>query len=233
MIEARNVTFAYDGKPVLDSVSLSIDDGEFVLLAGANGSGKTTLLRQFNGLLSPDEGEVLVNGRAVSADPIAARAAVAMVFQEPRNGFVAATVAADVAFGPENLGLDRETIDQRVESALQAVGMAGRGKERIDQLSGGERARVAIAGALAMAPDHLALDEPLTGLDQPARRSVLDRLRQLHENGRSVVYVTHDLGQVLDLADRVIVLHNGTTALDVSADSNQLRDRLREHDLRC
>ena len=233
MIELRNVRFAYEGTTVLDGVSLTVEDDEFVLLAGPNGSGKTTLLRQCNGLLSPDAGTVRVNGRSVADHPVAARAAVGMVFQEPRDGFVAATVAADVAFGPENLGLDRKEIDERVESALTAVGMDGRGEERIDRLSGGERARVAIAGALAMAPDHLALDEPLTGLDQPARQSVLDRLQQLHEEGRSVVYVTPDLGQVLDLADRVIVLGDGTIVLDEPTGSDQLRDRLQAHDLRC
>ena len=201
-------------RPAVDGVSLTVDDGSFVVLAGPNGSGKTTLVRQFNGLLDPDSGTVSVNGRAVAADVVAARTAVAMTFQNPRDGFVAATVGADVAFGPENLGLDRDEIDRRVHDALAAVRLDGREAERVDRLSGGERARVAIAGALAMAPDHLVLDEPFAGLDEPARRSVLDRLRALHADGTGIVVVTHDLRELVDPADRVLVMNEGRVALD-------------------
>jgi biotin transport system ATP-binding protein len=197
----------------VDDVSLTVEDGEFLVLAGANGSGKTTLVRGFNGLLTPDRGAVSVNGCPVDDDPVAARSDVGMVFQDPRDGFVAATVGADVAFGPENLGLNREAIDRRVADALDAVCMSGRGAERIDELSGGERERVAVAGALAMDPDHLVLDEPFTGLDWAARRSVLDRLRALRDDGVSVVVVTHDLRDVATLADRVVVLADGAVAL--------------------
>ncbi|MFC7172467.1 energy-coupling factor ABC transporter ATP-binding protein [Haloplanus litoreus] len=200
----------------VDGVSLTVTDGEFLVLAGANGSGKTTLVRGFNGLLTPDEGSVRVNDRPVADDPVAARSSVGMVFQDPRDGFVAATVGADVAFGPENLGLPREEIDRRVTDALDAVRMAGRDEERIDELSGGERERVAIAGALAMDPDHLVLDEPFTGLDWAARRSVLARLETLDDAGVSVVVVTHDLRDVAALADRIVVLADGSVALDTA-----------------
>lgn len=221
MIEGRNLVYRYGdgeraGPPAVDGVSLVVEDGEFVLLVGPNGSGKTTLVRQFNGLLTPDEGEVLVDGRPVEADLVAARTSVAMVFQDPRDGFVAATVGADVAFGPENLGLDREEIDRRVGEALSAVGMAGRRDERIDALSGGERQRVAVAGALAMEPSHLVLDEPFTGLDGGARRSLLDRLRELHAAGTGIVVVTHDLRDLLDPADRVVGMDDGRVAVDAS-----------------
>jgi len=216
MIETRELVHRYgDGGPAtVDGVSLSIPDGEFVLLAGANGSGKTTLVRHFNGLLEPDSGEVLVDGTPVAEDLVAARTTVAMVFQQPRDAFVAATVGTDVAFGPENLGLAREEIDRRVESALHAVEMTGRGDERIEELSGGERERVAIAGALAMAPDHLVLDEPFTGLDAPARESVVAQLRSLSESGTGIVVVTHDLRDVWGLADRVVALSDGRVAVD-------------------
>jgi biotin transport system ATP-binding protein len=139
-----------------------------------------------------------------------------MVFQDPRDGFVAATVGADVAFGPENLGLDRAEIRRRVDDALDAVQLSGKHEARIEELSGGERERVAIAGALAMDPDHLVLDEPFTGLDWPARQAVLGRLEALHESGRSVVVVTHDLRDVAALTDRVVVLSEGRIALDSS-----------------
>jgi biotin transport system ATP-binding protein len=219
MIETHNLTYRYgdDGTaPAVDGVSLTIEDGSFVVLAGPNGSGKTTLVRGFNGLLEPDSGAVSVNGQPVSENLVAARTAVAMTFQDPRDGFVAATVGADVAFGPENLGLGREKIDERVTEALAAVRMSGRGDERIDRLSGGEQARVAIAGALAMDPDHLVLDEPFAGLDQPARESVLDRLAALHAEDTGIVVVTHDLRDLLALADRVLVMDEGRVGLDAA-----------------
>ena len=214
MIRTEGLVQRYGDVTAVDGVSVTVDDGSFLAVCGANGSGKTTLVRHFNGLLEPDEGEVFVDGDPVSADLVAARTAVGMVFQNPRDCFVAATVGADVAFGPENLGLPRGEIDARVESALSAVGMDGRRDERIDRLSGGETARVAIAGALAMEPDHLVLDEPFTGLDWPARQRVHDRLESLNGTGTSVVVVTHDLGAVTDVADRVVVLSDGTIAAD-------------------
>ncbi|WP_435551640.1 energy-coupling factor ABC transporter ATP-binding protein [Natrinema sp. CGMCC1.2065] len=218
MIEFRSVSYAFEDVSVLEDVSLTIEDGEFGLLAGANGSGKTTLLRHCNGLLTPDSGEVLVDGTPVSDDLIAARSSVGMVFQHPRDQFVSATVGADVAFGPENLGLERAEIDRRVDAALEAVNMAGREDDRIDALSGGEQSRVAIAGALAMDPSHLVLDEPFTGLDEPARRSVLERLAALSADGTGVLLATHDLRDILTLADRVIAMRDGQVAIDGSPD---------------
>ncbi len=218
MIRAVDLVHRYGDFVAVDGVSLSIPDGECVVLAGANGSGKTTLVRHFNGLLEPDEGVVEVNGRRVGADLVAARTAVGMVFQEPRDQLVAATVGADIAFGPENLGLTRDEIDRRVAASLSAVALDGRADERVDELSGGERERVAIAGALAMEPDHLVLDEPFTGLDAPARASVLDRLSDLAASGTGIVVVTHDLRDVLGLADRVIAMAEGRVVVDAPPD---------------
>lgn len=213
MIDVREVVHRYGETTAVDGVSLRVPDGECLLLAGANGSGKTTLVRHFNGLLEPDEGSVLVDGRPVEEDPVGARTRVGMVFQDPRDSFVSATVGADVAFGPENLGLPREEVDHRVRESLAAVNLEGREGERIDALSGGERARVAIAGALAMEPGHLVLDEPFAGLDWPARRSLLARLRELHAAGTGLVVVTHDLRD-LEWADRVVVMREGRIAED-------------------
>jgi biotin transport system ATP-binding protein len=216
MIETRNLTHRYRKVTALDSVSLTIPNNQFILIVGPNGSGKTTLVRHFNGLLDPDSGDVLVDGQPVQDDLVAARTAVGMVFQDPRDQLVAATVGADVMFGPENLGLSREEIDRRVEDALEAVGMTGRGDEPISELSGGERERVAIAGTLAMEPAHLVLDEPFTGLDLPARQSVMNHLEMLSTKGTGIVMVTHNPRRVLDLADRVVAIADGEVALDAS-----------------
>ncbi|MFC7138805.1 energy-coupling factor ABC transporter ATP-binding protein [Halosimplex aquaticum] len=214
MIETESLVHRYGEAAAVDGVSLTIDDGEAVAVVGANGSGKTTLVRHFNALLEPDEGSVAVDGRDVTEHTVYARTSVGMVFQHPRDQFVSATVGADVAFGPENLGLDREAIDRRVADALAAVDMAGRGDERIDRLSGGEQARVAIAGVLAMDPDHLVMDEPLVGLDSAARESVLAQLDSLATDGTGLVVVTHDLRDLAERVDRIVGLADGRVVLD-------------------
>jgi biotin transport system ATP-binding protein len=224
MIRVEDLSHSYGETRVLDGVSTTVADGEFVLVVGANGSGKTTLARQCNGLLEPDSGTVTVDGTPVHENLVRARTRVGMVFQHPRDQLVAATVGADVAFGPENLGLEREAVDARVADALEAVGMAGRGDERVDELSGGEEARVAIAGALAMEPAHLLLDEPLAGLDATGRDSVRSRLAELHAAGTSIVVVTHDLREWFDTADRVVALADGRVVTDGPPDS--VRDAL-------
>lgn len=230
MIAVDDLSHSFGETAALDEVSLTIDDGEWVVVAGANGSGKTTLVRHFNALLEPDSGEVLVNGTRASAAPVDARTSVGMVFQTPRDQFVAATVGADVAFGPENLGLDHAEIDRRVDEALAAVNLDGRRDARIDALSGGEQARVAIAGALAMEPDHLVLDEPFTGLDWPAQQSVLDRLDDRYAAGMSIVVVSHELRDLLGRADRIVGMQAGEIRFDLPPE--QARDRLGEIDVR-
>jgi len=230
VIELDGVTHEYDDTRAVDAVSLTIPDGEFLVLCGPNGSGKSTLVRHLNGLLEPDSGQVRVNGTDAAENPVAARTTVGMAFQEPRDQFVAATVAGDVAFGPENLGLAHEEIDRRVDAALDAVGLDGRENDRIDTLSGGERERLAVAGALAMEPDHLVLDEPFTGLDSPARERVLDRLRDLHADGTGLIVVTHDLRDVLPAADRVVCLADGEVVVD--ADPHEATAELTQYAVR-
>lgn len=229
MIKTHELTHRFNHKTVIDSITLTIDD-EFTIIAGPNGAGKTTFIRHFNGLLSPDEGRVTVNGCSVDTNPVSVRSSIGMVFQEPRNGFVAATVEADVSFGPENLGLPRNEIKRRVKRALAAVKLTGREEERIDQLSGGEQARVAIAGALAMEPDYLVLDEPLEGLDFPTRNAVLNHLTDVHDNGTGIIIVTHDLRDLIDLADRLIILDDGQIAADGTPD--EIRNRLTDLGIR-
>ncbi|MDZ7731045.1 MAG: ABC transporter ATP-binding protein [Natrialbaceae archaeon] len=214
MIEFRSVTFAYESDAVIERLSFTIPDGSVVLLAGANGSGKTTILRHCNGLLSPDEGEVLVDGVSVEDDLVGARTAVGMVFQNPRDQFVAATVEDDVSFGPENLGLSHETIEERVSESIEAVGLEEKRTARIDTLSGGEQARLAIAGALAMRPSHLVLDEPFAGVDERARQAIQRHLESLIADGTGVIIASHDLRDLLGMADRIIGLERGHIAFD-------------------
>lgn len=220
MITVENLVYRYDvensTRAALDGITLTVKDDEWLILAGANGSGKTTLVRQFNGLLTPDDGRVLVDGVSVSENPVRARTRVGMVFQSPDDQFVATTVGTDVAFGPENLGLTREEIDRRVEESLAAVNLSGYEDRRIDSLSGGEKARVALAGALAMEPSYLVCDEPLVGLDWPARESVLAHLDTLADAGTAIIFVTHDVRDVLDRADRVIGLRDGVVAFSAT-----------------
>ncbi|GGL47589.1 energy-coupling factor ABC transporter ATP-binding protein [Halocalculus aciditolerans] len=226
MLELRDVVHDRGGTRALDGVTLSIPAGAFVVLAGANGSGKTTLVRHLNGLLTPDDGEVLVDGEPVSDDLVRARTRVGMVFQHARDMFVASTVGEDAAFGPRNLGLPNDEVEARVADALDAVNLDAEADSRLDELSGGEQRRAAIAGALAMNPEYLVLDEPFTGLDLAARESVLSHLRALNAAGTAVVVVTHDLRDLDGLADRVVVLRDGTVALDGAPD--EVRGDLRE-----
>ncbi len=226
MLSVDGVTFAYDTQPVLQDVSMAVEPGEFLLLTGPNGAGKTTLVRLFNGLLEPDDGEVLIDGESVAENPVAARTAVGMVFQNADDQFVESTVGADVAFGPENLGLERSTIDERVADALATVGMEDRRDDRIDQLSGGERTRVALAGVLAMNPEYVVLDEPLGSLDVHARTTLLDHLAGLAADGTAVVVVTHDLRDAWGQADRVLALESGHIAVEGTPEAQ--RDRLSE-----
>ena len=230
MIEFRSVTYGIEDVPILEEITLTIPDDEFVLIAGPNGSGKTTLLRHCNGLLTPTEGTVFVNDTPVGDDLVAARTAVGMVFQHPRDQFVAPTVGEDVAFGPENLGLEREEIERRVREALRAVRLEGRERDRIDTLSGGEASRLAIAGALAIEPTHLVLDEPFTGLDEPARRSVLTHLESLSATGTGIILATHDLRDVLEVSDRVLLVHERTIAADI--EPNEGVQTLADHGVR-
>jgi biotin transport system ATP-binding protein len=157
-----------DGTAGLKDVTLTFDEGEFTVIAGANGSGKTTLLRHLNGLLFPESGSVTVCGKSVRQHPLAARQQVGMVFQDADSQIVGETVYDDAAFGPENLALARDEIDQRVNQALAAVGSLRFENKQPHHLSGGEKRRLAIAGVLAMAPRVLLMDEPFSNLDYPA-----------------------------------------------------------------
>ena len=203
-------TSAHGTTVALDGVSLQVGPGEQVAVLGGNGSGKSTLVRLVNGLLLAESGVVLVDGidSRDQARSRELRERVGIVFQRPDDQIVATSVEDDVAFGPENLGLERVEIRRRVDEALSAVGLTGLERREPHLLSGGQKQRLAIAGALAMRPAYLVLDEPASMLDPSGRSEVLEIVERLRASGTGVLHVTHDLSDVL-WADRVVVLDRG------------------------
>jgi biotin transport system ATP-binding protein len=215
LIEIHQLTHRFaDGTLALDRIDLTIEAGAFVLIAGTNGSGKTTLLRHLNGLLRPTDGSVRIDGISVAKDPARARRRVGLVFQDVDSQIVGETVADDVAFGPENLGLSRTDIETRVAATLETMGLTAAADMPPHLLSGGQKRRLAIAGVLAMDPAVIAFDEPFSNLDYPGVRSVLRRMIDLHAAGKTLIITTHDLDKVAALADRLLVLDRGRLVLD-------------------
>ena len=213
-----NVHYTYpaDEKESLCGVSLSIEKGSFVAVLGHNGSGKSTFAKHMNGILVPDEGRVLVEGLDTADEKhiIDVRRRVGMVFQNPDNQLVANVVEDDVAFAPENLGLEPEEIRKRVNASLRLVGMYEYRMHAPHLLSGGQKQRVAIAGVIAMQPDIIVLDEPTAMLDPQGRREVVDTVFSLcRTRGMTVVYITHHMDECID-ADRLIVMSNGCVMAD-------------------
>jgi biotin transport system ATP-binding protein len=215
IIQITNLSHRFaDGSVGLSDVSLTLNEGEFTVIAGANGSGKTTLLRHLNGLLTAQSGAVTVCGCTVKQDPLAARRRVGLVFQDADSQIVGETVYDDVAFGPENLAYSRPEINRRVSRALAAVDLGGFENKRPHHLSGGEKRRLAIAGVLAMAPRVLLMDEPFSNLDYPATCRVLDQILELHQTGHTIIITTHDLEKVVAHAQRLVVMAKGRVVKD-------------------
>ena len=213
ILQFDSITFSYPGRPKsLDSLSFQIERGKKVAVVGPNGAGKTTLLLMCNGTLVPDSGSVLLNGGPVSYDKSGLRelrSKVGLVFQNSDSQVFAPSVFADVAFGPLNLHLSEEEINERVSDAIFAVGLSGYEKRVPHHLSGGERKRVAIAGILAMKPDILVADEPTSSLDPATSAEIMDLLDELHEEGTTILLSTHDVELAYSWADEIILLADG------------------------
>lgn len=223
IIKFDNVSFAYKADEegsvatgVVDGFSLDVPEGQFIAVLGHNGCGKSTIAKLMNGILVPDSGKVTVDGIDTSKDDrvMDVRKTVGMVFQNPDNQIVATIVEDDVAFGPENLGIDPKEIRQRVDDALMAVGMYEfRGREP-HRLSGGQKQRVAIAGVLAMNTKCVVMDEPTAMLDPYGRQEVMDAIHMLNkERGITVILITHYMDEAVK-ADRVVVMDKGKIVLD-------------------
>ena len=200
----------------LKDVTAQIKKGEFTAIIGTNGSGKSTLARHLNALLIPTEGELIVEGmRTSDAGRVwDIRQKVGMVFQNPDNQLVAAVVEEDVAFGPENLGVPPEEIRERVDLALEKVGMTSYRKQAPSMLSGGQKQRVAIAGVLAMKPDCIVLDEPTAMLDPKGRKEVMDTIHELNKKeGITIVLITHFMEEAVT-ADHILVIDKGVLKME-------------------
>ena len=224
-IKIENLSFTYkdsegEGKKALRGVDLEIEKGSFVALLGHNGSGKSTLAKIISAILLPEEGRVVVDGMTVTdedlsdEDILKLHKKVGMVFQNPDNQLVATVVEEDVAFGPENLGIEPEEIRRRVDDAMALMGISEYARHAPSKLSGGQKQRVAIAGLMAMEPQCMILDEATAMLDPRGRKEVMDTVLRLNrEKGITVLHITHHMDEAA-LADRVVVIDDGRVLLD-------------------
>ncbi|MBO7701099.1 MAG: energy-coupling factor transporter ATPase [Eubacteriaceae bacterium] len=214
-IKLENVSYMYDPEEhpeakAIDGVSMTVREGEFLAVVGPNGSGKSTLSKLFNGLLTPSEGDVWVDGINTKDEEhiIDIRRNVAMVFQNPDNQMVATIVEDDVAFGAENLGIEPSEIRKRIDESLEAVSMSAYRDKKLHQLSGGQKQRIAIAGVLAMKPRCIIFDESTAMLDPAGREDIIEIMHQLNREGVTIVFITHYMEEITDV-DRIVILEKG------------------------
>ena len=213
IIEVKNLSYRYDYKSedyILKDVSFHVKQGEWLSIVGHNGSGKSTTVRLIDGLLEAESGDIIISGDKLTADNVwEKRRQIGMVFQNPDNQFVGATVEDDVAFGLENQGMDYPMMVKRVHEALELVGMQNFKEREPARLSGGQKQRVAIAGVVALQPDIIILDEATSMLDPEGRLELIRTVKKIKDkNHLTVISITHDLDEI-SLSDRVLVMKNG------------------------
>lgn len=213
IIDLRNISFRYtENQPnlILDDVSLSIKNGEWVTIIGPNGSGKSTLIKAMNGLIIPNSGSIQIANKEMTKETLwALRRKIGMVFQNPENQFVGATVEDDVAFGLENIGMPREEMEIRVKDALERVGMWDLAEREPANLSGGQKQRVAIAGILASRPKVIILDEATSMLDPRGRQEVFETIKEIKDTDNlTVISITHDISEAVE-SERILVMNKG------------------------
>ena len=214
MINVKNIGYTYMKKTpfektALKNISFTVNEGDFFAIAGHTGSGKSTLIQIISGLIDLQSGTVEVDGGKIE------RGKIGMVFQYPEHQLFEETVEKDIAFGPRNFGLSEEEISKRVAEAMQQVGLSSELKNVSPfELSGGQRRRVAIAGILALKPKYLILDEPTAGLDPKAKKNLLAEIKKLHKSGVTIIFVSHSMEDIANLANRVTVLAQGEILFD-------------------
>lgn len=232
IVELKNISFRYeeDGPSVIKNMSLEIDADKTTAIIGHNGSGKSTIAKLMNGLLAPDEGEIIVDGTKLTEETVwDIRRDIGMVFQNPDNQFVGTTVRDDVAFGMENRGFPRELMEKRIDDSLHSVRMEAYMDQEPHRLSGGQKQRVAIAGVIALQPKVMILDEATVMLDPLGREEMIQTINELREVEKlTLIMVTHDLEEIIK-ADHVIVLNKGEiwdqgTPLDVLSRGDELKE---------
>jgi len=217
IIAVQDVSHQYEtgSTPALDHVNLTIQPGEFVAFIGQNGAGKTTLAKTFNGILMPTQGNVFVDGQETRAAGLDALArVVGYVYQNPDHQIFSNTVKDEVAFGPRNLGLPRDQVEQAVQEALELVEMQDQADAYPLLLGRGQRQKVAVAAVIAMGPPVLVVDEPTTGLDLRGSLGIMNLLRQWNEAGRTIIIITHDMNIVAEFAPRTVVVAQGRILAD-------------------
>lgn len=225
IIELKNVSYIYNPntpfeKKALEDINLQIDNGEFIGLIGHTGSGKSTLVQHLNGLIKPTQGTIIVEGKNITEKgrPLRdVRQKIGLVFQYPEHQLFEESIYKDIAFGPKNLGLPQEQVDQRVKEAMEVVGLDFEElKDRSPfELSGGQKRRVAIAGVLAMKPKVLVLDEPTAGLDPLGRDEILDEVKEIFKNtGITIILVSHSMEDIARLVGRILVMDKGRIVMD-------------------
>lgn len=233
IIETKNISYHYpDGTPALHNVNFKVEEGSKVALLGANGAGKSTLFLHFNGIIKPSKGTIFVDGDEVKYDKktlLKIRQKLGIVFQNPDDQLIAPTVKEDVAYGPLNIGLPNNEINERVKESLKSVGLEGVERKAPHQLSGGEKKKVAIAGILAMQPKIMVLDEPTAGLDPKGASQIMKLLYELNQKGITIVISTHDVDMVPLYASKVYIMSKGTiikegSPQEIFKDATTIRD---------
>jgi len=224
-IKVENLYFSYENDEndkvnVLKNINLEIDKGAFVVVLGHNGSGKSTLAKLLNMILIPDSGKIFINGTDITVKDMSdkdiydIRRHIGMVFQNPDNQLVATIVEEDIAFGPENMGVEPSEIRRRVDEALATVGMTDFARHSPHQLSGGQKQRIAIAGIIAMLPECIIFDESTAMLDPSGRKEVMNTIQMLNrDRGITILHITHNMNEAIN-ADRVVVINDGEIYLD-------------------
>ena len=226
-LQIEGLSLSINGNRILDNVSFSLAKGAFAAMCGRNGAGKSQLLRCIKGLRKPDSGRILIDGS--EADGKTRMKRIALVFQNAEMQVVSQSVEKDIAFGPENMGLDKAEIARRVDNALNLMGLKDKARQRPQTLSGGELRKCAIAGIIAMEPDVILLDEPFANLDYPSTLAVIRALDTLHDKGYTILIVSHEAEKFLSHTDMLFIMDKGRLA--VSGTSDEIYGTLHDYDI--